>query len=53
MGSEGHLCLGALDMYCQLAGVLWARSITRYFELVTVMGRSGEKQPNVHCQRKG
>ena len=53
VGSEGHLCLGALDMYFQLAGVLWARSIMCYFELVTVMGMSGEKQPKRSLSEEG
>ena len=53
VGSEGHLCLGALDMYFQLAGVLWARSITCYFDLVTVMGMSGEKQPKRSLSEEG
>ena len=53
MGPEGHLCLGALDMYHQLAGVLWARSIMRYFEVMVVMGRREEKQPKRSLSEEG
>ena len=40
-------------MYRQLAGVLWARSITCYFEVVAVMGRREEKQPKCSLSEEG
>ena len=43
----------SLDMYRQSAGVLWARSITRYFEVVAVMGRRKEKQPKRSLTEEG